>query len=151
MAHNKGNAFGWRQLSHGSVPARFDLLTQQKPVWPGGTIRQLDGWKFAVIILSNGHHGLAFLLVQYIECAIHSDSVNPGSKVGPSIKVLELAITSEESFLHDLIRISLVFGYAEGDTKNTLTVTCDKQAISILLSGENAPDEHVVVIPHSAH
>jgi hypothetical protein len=30
-------------------------------------------------------------------------------------------------------------------------VTCDKQAISVLLSGENAPDERVVVIPHSAY
>jgi hypothetical protein len=133
------------------MPARFDLLTQEKPVGSGRMIRHLDGWKFAVIFLSDGHHGLAFLLVQNIECAIHSDSVNPGSKAGPSVEVLELAITSKECFLHDFIRISLVFRYAEGDTKNTLTVTCDKQAISVLLSGENAPDERVVVIPHSAY
>jgi hypothetical protein len=52
---------------------------------------------------------------------------------------------------HDFIRISLVSHYPEADTTNTLTVTCDKQAISVLLSGENAPDERVAVIPHSAH
>jgi hypothetical protein len=32
-----------------------------------------------------------------------------------------------------------------------LAVACDKQAVSVFLSGQNGPDERVVVIPHSAH
>jgi len=150
VAHHKGNTFDWRQLSHGSVPAGFDFPAQQNPVWPGGAIRHLDGWKFA-IFLGNGDHGLVFLLVQYIEGAIHGDPVNPGSEVGPGVEVLELAIASQECLLHDFIRIRLVLRDAEGDPKNTLTVMGDEQPVSVLLSGENAPDERVVVIPHPQH
>jgi hypothetical protein len=76
---------------------------------------------------------LAF--VENIECAIHGDPVYPGAKVGSSIEALELAIASEEGFLHDLFRVGLIFGNAEGDTKDTLAVACYKQAVSVFVSG----------------
>ena len=53
--------------------------------------------------------------------------------------------------LHDLFGVGLIFCNAEGNTKDTLAVACDKQAVSVFLSGQNRPDERVVVIPHSAH
>jgi hypothetical protein len=101
--------------------------------------------------MRNRYSRLVLSLIQNIECEVHSDPVNPRSKVGSSIEVLELAIASEECFLHDFVGVGLIFRNAESDTKDTSAVSRYKRAVSIFVSGKNIPDKRVIVISHSAH
>src|ERR1700727_3174209 len=90
---------------------------------------------------SFGHH---------VESTINSDSIDPCSELRARLEAFEALVSTQESFLHNLVRVGFIAGDAEGHTEDALAMTGDQPAVGFLISGEDCPDYRVVVLFHSA-
>jgi hypothetical protein len=152
VPQNKGRLLCLRQRKHGVPLHGADLATEEKPVGACRFVRHLYLVLLGICFRSDPHSIIHPVDTAYlIQCAPHSYPVDPGAEIGPGFEGFELQIPTQERFLHHVVRIGFIAGYAEGDPEEALAVAPNKRPISVFVSRENRLDRRVVVLVHAQH
>jgi hypothetical protein len=64
---------------------------------------------------------------QMIQRTVHEDAIEPGAKVGSFFELLKMQIRVEQTILHDILRILLIAGDAEGEVVQVSPMTLDER------------------------
>src|SRR5579871_6812059 len=151
VAEDEGGALGGGETLHGAGLEGFDLLAKEESLGIGGGVGDLHLMLGGVCVFGDLIIGVGFSFVLHIEGTVDGDAVDPGSELGARLEAFKLLIAAEEGFLNDLFGVGLVAGDAEGYAEDSRAVAYDELAVGLFVSGENRPDDRVVVLFHSAH
>jgi hypothetical protein len=141
MPQHESALLGGGQALHGQFLRGACFAAEEHALGIGILGRYLHRLRLGIAFVAVAVFGLDLRPADPAEGAIHCDPVDPGSKRGALLELLQPLICAKKRFLHNFLRVGFVAGDSKGHSEDSCTVGADKGSISVLVPGQHCPND----------